>query len=117
MSVRTEKVASVILRELGMHLTKTFSGNSSAGLITVTEVRVTPDLRIARVYISILGSDEQKKNAISYLESQKPSLRSFIGSVVRLRFTPELQIFHDTSLDNAQHIEDLIKQIHRDDKV
>ncbi|MBW7887033.1 MAG: 30S ribosome-binding factor RbfA [Bacteroidetes bacterium] len=116
MSIRTEKVASLIQQELGKYLSKELHGNSLVGFVTVTEVRMTPDLRVARVYISVFGSDEQKVYALKYLENQRPQLRSFIGSVVHLRFTPELHLYHDTSLDNAQHIEELIKQIHKDDK-
>lgn len=116
MSIRTEKVASLIQQELGMYLTKELHGNSSVGFVTVTEVRMTPDLRVARVYISVMGSEEQKLHALKYLENQKSQLRSFVGSVVHLRFTPELHLYHDTSLDNAQHIEELIKQIHKDDR-
>ncbi len=115
MSVRTEKVASLIRHELGMYLTKELSGNSEVGFVTVTEVRMTPDLRVARIYVSIFGSEIQRNSALKYLEFHKSQLRSFIGSAVRLRMTPELHFYHDTSLDNVQHIEELIKKIHKDD--
>lgn len=116
MSVRTERVSSLILHELGMYLTKELHGNSEVGFVTVTEVRMTPDLRVARIYVSILGSEQQRTAALKYLELHKAQLRSFVGSAVRLRMTPELHFYHDTSLDNVQHIEELIKQIHKDDK-
>lgn len=115
MSVRTEKVASLIQKELAMYLSKELSGNNELGFVTVTEVRMTPDLRVARVYISIFGSELQREKAMKYLENKKVQLRMHIGATVKLRLTPELVFYSDKSLDNVQHLEELLKEIHKDD--
>ena len=115
MSIRTERVASLIRQELGMILSREFNGSDDYGFATVTETRVTPDLRIARVHVSILGSEEKQQNTMKSIENQKGHFRSMLGSRIKLRFTPELEFFHDTSLDTAMHIEELIKKIHKED--
>jgi ribosome-binding factor A len=115
MSIRMERVASLIRQELGMILSRDFNGSDEFGFATVTETRVTPDLRVARVHVSVLGSEEKQLKTMKFIESQKGHYRSLLGSKIKLRFTPELEFFHDTSLDNAMHIESLIKKIHEDD--
>ena len=116
MSIRAEKVASVIKQELGIIISRDLNGSGEYGFATVTETRMTPDLRLARVFVSILGSDTKKENTLRYIEHQKGYYRSLIGNALHLKFTPVLEFHHDTSLDNAMHIEELIRQIHKNDK-
>jgi|APIni6443716594_1056825.scaffolds.fasta_scaffold1668434_2 ribosome-binding factor A len=116
MSIRTERVASLIREEIGTMLSRAFSGSSEFGFATVTEARVTPDLRIARVFVSIMGSKEKQEKTMKQIEKRKGHYRSELGSKINLKFVPTLEFHHDTSLDNALHIEELIKQIHKDDK-
>jgi ribosome-binding factor A len=115
MSIRAEKVASLVRQEIGTIISRELNGSGEYGFATVTETRMTPDLRIARIFVSILGSDEKKEKTLQYIENQKSHYRSQIGSKLKLRFTPSLEFFHDTSLDRAMHIENLIRQIHKDD--
>jgi len=114
MSLRTERVASLIKEEVGGLFTREFRDHQY-GFITVTEVHVTPDLRIAKIYVSILGNQEVKDRTMQMLEEKKPHIRLFIGSHVRLKFTPSVQIYLDDTLDRVERIEQLIKQIHKDD--
>lgn len=116
MSIRTEKVASLVRQELGIIISRELNGSGEYGFATVTEARMTPDLRVARVFVSILGSDEKKEKTLRYIEKQKGHYRSLISSRLNLKFTPTLEFHHDTSLDNAMHIEELIRQIHKDEK-
>jgi ribosome-binding factor A len=115
MSVRTEKVASLVKEEIGKHVAREFN-NAAFGLITVTEVRMTPDLKIARVYVSILGSPEIKERTLKVLEDQKPAIRHTVAMYVRLRFTPEIQFYLDDTMDRVERIEHLIKKIHGEDQ-
>ncbi len=116
MSIRTEKVASLIRQELGSVISRELNGSGDYGFATVTETRMTPDLRVARVFVSILGTDEKKEKTLKYIEKQKGHYRSLIGAKLNLKFTPALEFHHDRSLDNAMHIEELIRQIHKDEK-
>jgi ribosome-binding factor A len=115
MSIRSEKVASLIRQVLGSIISREFNGSGDYGFATVTEARMTPDLRIARVFVSVLGSAEKQEKTLKYIENQKGHYRSLIGSQLNLKFTPDIEFHRDTSLDHAMRIEELIKQIHNDD--
>ncbi|MBI4811088.1 MAG: 30S ribosome-binding factor RbfA [Ignavibacteriales bacterium] len=116
MSLRTDKVASLIKEEVGMFLTREYR-DPGYGFITVTDVHITPDLRIAKIYVSIMGSSEVKVMTLQMLENHKGEIRSFIGSHLRLKFTPSIQFYVDETLDRVDRIDQLIKQIHKDDDI
>ncbi len=80
-------------------------------LVTVSEVRVSPDLSVAKVYVSIFPSEKQEP-VMALLEENNKALRGELGHVVgkQLRIVPELVFYLDTSLDYAQHIEELLKK-------
>lgn len=115
MSLRTERVASLIKEEVGMFFTREYR-DPSYGFITVTEVHMSPDLRIAKIYVSVMGTTEIRERTMGMLEHNKSQIRSFIGSHLRLKFTPSVQFYIDETLDRVLKIENLIKQIHKDDE-
>ena len=84
------------------------------GLMTVTEVRMSPDLRNAKVFVSIFGDGERKKKSLAQLESHKPEIRSAMGKLIRLRFTPALLFVLDESIDRAMNLEKIFKKIHQE---
>jgi ribosome-binding factor A len=112
MSVRTDRIASLI-KELVSEIFQQNFSMEEFGLMTVTEVRVSPDLKLAKVYISILGDAERKKKTFALLEVEKSFVRSELGRQLRLKYTPSLSFYLDESLDHAMRIEDLIRQIHK----
>ncbi|MCC6396805.1 MAG: 30S ribosome-binding factor RbfA [Bacteroidetes bacterium] len=114
MSIRTERVASLLKEELGAVLVRDYS-DPSYGFITVTDVSVTRDLRIAKVYFSIMGNPEVQKKTMAMLERERPHLRGIVGSKLRLRYVPELQFYHDTTMDRVHRINTLINEIHKQD--
>ena len=113
MSVRTEKVGSLIKEELGIYFQKNFS-MEQYGLMTVTEVRMSADLRIAKVFVSIFGDANRKKKSLAMLEAQKPSIRSAMGKYLHLRFTPTISLMLDESVDRAMNLEKIFKKIHEE---
>jgi ribosome-binding factor A len=113
-SVRSEKVGSLIKEELGLLFQRNFS-MADFGFLTVTEVLMSPDLKVAKVYVSIFGDEERKKKSIAKLELQKPSIRSMLGHAVRLRFTPEIIFYLDETLDRAMKLENIFHKIHEND--
>lgn len=115
MSVRTEKVSSLVKELISEIFQQNFS-MEEYGLVTVTEVRMSPDLKIAKVYVSIFGDAERKKKTIALLEVQKSFVRSELGHNLRLKFTPSLSFYLDESLDHAMRIENILHQIHKDSK-
>ena len=80
-------------------------------MVTVSGVRMTPDLSLARVYVSIFPSDKSEK-VMEIINSQNRSLRGELGKLVakQLRVVPELSFFLDDSLDYVNHIDELLKQ-------
>ncbi|MBI4417218.1 MAG: 30S ribosome-binding factor RbfA [Ignavibacteriales bacterium] len=114
MSVRSEKVASLIKEEVSTLVQRNFS-MEEFGFLTVTEVRVSPDLRNAKVYISIFGDAARKEKTLSMLEAQKGFIRSSLGRVVRLKFTPTLTFLLDETLDRAMKIEQILNDLHKKD--
>ena len=93
-----------IIRSKGM---AAFGG----ALVTVSEVRVSPDLSVAKVYVSILPSERQEA-VMQMLEENVRALRGELGHVMgrQLRIVPELVFHLDTSLDYAEHIDNLLKK-------
>ncbi|MEX0602564.1 MAG: 30S ribosome-binding factor RbfA [Bacteroidota bacterium] len=113
MSVRSEKVASVIKQEVGNIFQRNF-GMQEFGFMTVTEVRMSPDLKIAKIHVSVFGDEKRKAKSLALLEEQKAFIRSEIGNKVRLKFTPSIVFYLDESLDRAMHIEHIINEIHQE---
>ncbi|MCX6121449.1 MAG: 30S ribosome-binding factor RbfA [Ignavibacteriales bacterium] len=114
MSVRSEKVGSLIKEELSVLFQRNFS-MADFGFLTVTEVLMSPDLKVAKVYVSIFGDEERKKKSFAKLEAQKSSIRSMLGHAVRLRFTPEIIFYLDETLDRAMKLENIFHKIHEND--
>jgi len=85
------------------------------GLVTVTGVEVTRDLRHARVHVSILGTEAEKSETMEGLASVAGYLRAKLGRTLRLRVTPELDFRYDASIAHAARIDSLLEQIRADE--
>lgn len=85
---------------------------SKIGMVTVTRVNTTPDLRYAQVFISVLDK-EQEKEVLKGLKSAAGFLRRELGSALRLRYTPELQFVADDSMAHGAHILELLRDVER----
>lgn len=83
--------------------------------ITVSEVRVSPDLKKAKVFVIPLGGTKEPKIFLEALKQYAPQLRSLLAKKISLRFLPELSFTLDESFDNASHIDQLLKQGKLDD--
>jgi ribosome-binding factor A len=79
--------------------------------VTVTGVEVTPDLRHARVFVSVMGSESEKAATFDGLASTASHLRSRVGRALRLRVAPEFQFREDDSIARAARIESLLAEI------
>ncbi|MBK9741056.1 MAG: 30S ribosome-binding factor RbfA [Actinobacteria bacterium] len=80
------------------------------GFITVTDVRVTPDIREASVFYTVYGDDESRAATAAALESAKGVLRSEVGKQTGVKFTPTLKFIPDAIPETAAHLEELLKQ-------
>lgn len=109
-SIRQNKVNKLLLKELS-EIFRAESRNLFGGaFITVTVVRVTPDLGMAKVYLSIMGNNS--KSALKMIEEKTKDIRRRVGNALgkQLRVIPELHFYIDDSLDYAMKIEELLKK-------
>jgi len=111
MSIRTERVASLVKEEIGGILAREY-GDPEYGFITVTDVTMTADLKIAKVFFSVLGDLEAQAKAMRMLEQEKQHIRSLMASQLRLKFVPALQFHLDDTLNHVDRINQIIQKIH-----
>lgn len=110
MSIRQEKVASVIKRIISQPIYD-ISREVNAGFVTVTSVKITKDLQIVKVYLSIYGKNIQPGKLLDELESRKGELKHDIARNAKLRFTPDLRFYLDDTLDQIEHIQTLLDSV------
>ena len=113
--LRIEKLQELIKQEMGKMLLTDLK-DPRIGFVTVTDVELTGDLRSAKIFVSIMGDDEQIKNSLEGLQSALGFIRREIGQRIKIRFTPEISFALDTSLDYGDHIQKLLLQVEGDTK-
>ena len=110
-STRQLKVARELQRDLAEIIRGKGMAMFAGSLVTVSEVRVSPDLSIARAFVSIFPSDKTGQ-VLEILEENKRAIRGELGRKMasQLRIVPELDFLLDSSLDYAEHIDELLKK-------
>lgn len=105
-SERVEQLAREVLSQAVSSLK-----DPRVGFATVTQVRLSPDLRTARVYISALGDEEERADTIEAIIHAAPHLRARLGHEVRLKYLPVLDIVEDETAQNSERIEQLLRGV------
>ena len=108
---RSDRVAAAIREEVATFLAEDAKDPRITGLVTVTGVDVTRDLRHAKVFVSVLGSDAEVKETFAGLASIANHLKIRIGRSLRLRVAPDIEFKADDSIARAARIETLLAQI------
>jgi len=110
-STRQLKVARELQRDLAEIIRVKGMAAYGGAMVTVSEVRISPDLSSAKVFVSIFPSDRQQ-SVMTLLESDTKAIRGALGHKIasQLRIVPELDFHLDTSLDYAEHIEELLRK-------
>jgi ribosome-binding factor A len=108
-------VAEAIRVEVATFLAEGVKDPRVQGLVTVTGVDVTRDLRHAQVFVSVLGTDEQRKATMEGLDSLAGHLRGRLGRVMRLRVAPDISFRDDPSVAHAARIEQLLSRIREEE--
>ena len=85
--------------------------NPDKGLITLSKVRISPDLKIARVYYSVLGDEQQKQKTAKVLKNSKGFIKAEMAKSLTMRFTPDLKFFYDDSIDYSERINSILDKI------
>ena len=108
---RQLKVARELQRDLAEIIRSKGMAVFGGSMVTVSEVRISPDLSIAKVFVSIFPSGHAQQ-VMDLLEAEKRTIRGELGRKVasQLRIVPELDFYLDTTLDYAEHIEELLKK-------
>ncbi len=104
---RPERVGDQIREELSVLLARQVH-DPGIGFLTITRVKVTPDLQQARVYYTTIGDDKARKDTAKALGRATPFLRRQIGSRVRLKNVPVLEFFYDESIERQDRIEKIM---------
>ena len=84
------------------------------GLLTISDVEVTNDLSLAKVYVMVTGSKRQQEKSLAALDHAKGFIRKALAKELTTYKTPELRFIYDDSLDRASRIEELIKETHKE---
>ena len=110
---RIARVSSLIKREIGqmLILSEIKDDRVGAGMVSVTEVDISGDLQHAKVYVSIYGSPEARKQTMAGLKDVTGFVRGALGRRIRLRRTPELTFIEDRSLERGMQMTSLLDRL------
>ena len=108
---RSDRVAEAIREEVATFLAESAKDPRIIGFVTVTAVELTQDLRHAKVFVSVMGSESEKEATFQGLASTASHLRSRVGRALRLRVAPEFLFREDDSVARAARIESLLADI------
>ena len=116
-SNRIDRISEEVMKALAEALRNVKDPRVQNGLVSITHCEVTGDLRYAKVYISVFGSDEQGKEVMKGLKSASGWLRREVGHKVQLRYAPELVFHLDSSMTHGAHISQVINELEREGKM
>ena len=114
MSVRTEKVAQEIKHKLNTAMSKDLSEISGLGLVTISKVMMSPDLKLAKIYLSFLGNKEPVEKCLEKINNKKKHIRFLLAKHIVLRYMPDLIFYHDDTAEYADKMQKLINEIKSD---
>lgn len=112
---RSDKVAQVIKREVSIIIHEELK-DPRLGFVTITRVDLTPDLRFAKIFFSVLGSEEEYKKTKKALASALGFIRRLIAQRINLRFAPEIMFQEDRSAEYSVRIQELLDEIKQKDE-
>jgi len=114
MSIRTERVAAVIKQETALIIESQLHFSLS-GMVTVTSVKLSDDLKNAKIYVSVFHQEGTKEDVVKKMNFEKKQIRFALSKKLYLKFMPEIFFYLDDSFDNAEKIENIFRQIHKDE--
>jgi ribosome-binding factor A len=109
-SRRPQRVALQIQHEISLMISRNMK-DRRIGFVTVTGVQISPDLRHAKVFVSLMGSEDEKKESLATLNHATGWVRHELGQRIRMKFSPEIVFLTDTSQEYGERIDRLIDEI------
>jgi ribosome-binding factor A len=110
MTRRTEQVNELLRNELSELLTREMQDPRVSGIVSITSVDVSPDLRHAKVWVSVYGTDDDRRSTLKALSAARPFLRRELSRRLRLRNTPDLEFESDRTIERAQELTDIMRR-------
>ena len=104
--IKVQNLARQVLGELIQSLK-----DPRVGFVTVTGVEMTPDLRLATVYYTVMGEESERKATRAGLQSARSHLRTVIGRQVRMKFLPDLRFREDEGIARLDRVEEILKEM------
>jgi ribosome-binding factor A len=108
-TARMRRINEVLREVVGAAITNELS-DPRIGFVTVTSVETSPDLRTARVYVSVLGSEEEREETLSGLRSSHGVVQSKIAAETRMKRTPTLSFHYDDTIEKGVRISELLEE-------
>ena len=115
-SHRPDRVGDQIRQELSELLSRGEVHDPGIGFITLTRVKVSPDLQVARVYYTSLGDEAARKQTAQALQRATAFFRRHVGSRLQLRRVPELQFEFDQSIAHQDRVEQILRELHEEEE-
>lgn len=97
-----EEISQIVLREMK---------DPRIGFVSITDVEVSGDLRHAKVFISVYGTEKEKEETLAGLQQAQGFVRKLVGERVKIHHTPEIIFRYDDSIENGVHISNIIKDL------
>jgi ribosome-binding factor A len=110
MGNRPKRLGELLKQEISELITREIK-DPRIGFVSITSVDLSPDLRNAKIYISVLGSEKEKKSSLAGLNSATSFIKRELGRRLRLRYMPDLMILYDDSIEKGAHISALIDSV------
>lgn len=115
---RADRIRKAVIREFSDILSREIKDPRLADtLISVTDVEISGDLRHARIFVSIMADEDAQQEIMDILHEYAPKIRSELGQRIRLRYTPEVDIRLDTSLERGARVTQLLNRIGRGEDI
>lgn len=111
MSIRTEKVAEEIKHKLNTAMSKDLSEINGLGMVTISKVLMSPDLKLAKIYLSFLGNTEPVEKCLERINNKKKHIRYLLAKHIVLKYMPDLIFYYDDTLEYADKMQKLINEI------
>jgi len=116
MGIRVNRVEDVLLRAINEVIMNKVR-DPRIGFVTVMGVTVSPDIRSAKVFVSVLGDEREKTDTLAGLKASAPYIRREVAHQVTLKNMPELHFIYDETPEKSEHIMNLLKDLKRDTPV
>jgi len=110
---RADRVGGLIQETLSNLLHKSIH-DPRLHMTTITQVKMSADLKLARIYFAIYGDDKKSEDAVKGFESARGFIKRILARKLGLRYMPDLKFFYDDSFDYGSHIEQLLEKIKTD---